>query len=365
MRCWMMTKINVHSWEEFEPESVFSHISRGTRLKVADRIPGDIPLVTAGFENYGIADYVSIKEVENKLYDGINITIDMFGNVFLRDEPFICDDNILVLSNDKSKEANLFLVAVLTATVAGKYSYKNQFRLKSLDKTVLNLPVTSQGKPNWKMMEEAVEVRHEKVSNHLNSFKLTLNQEFVPIPIETWKRFLIDDLFEPKPARFKADRKFSKANDVSEVKDDEFSLPLTNAKHGDNGIMYYGRPDDWNAVEMSIDVVANGAIAVGDVYVQVQPTATIGDSFLMKLKNEYQKYESENVLLFLATVLEKTIKHKFSYDHKSTWNRVRKEYILLPVTDENLIDWQYMEEFISSLRLTSKEQVNKLSELIV
>src|SRR5699024_4278136 len=134
----MMTRINVHSWEEFEPESVFSHISRGTRLKVADRIPGDIPLVTAGFENYGIADYVSIKEVENKLYDGINITIDMFGNVFLRDEPFICDDNILVLYNDKSKEANLFLVAVLTATVAGKYSYKNQFRLKSLNKTVLN-----------------------------------------------------------------------------------------------------------------------------------------------------------------------------------------------------------------------------------
>ena len=116
---------------------------------------------------------------------------------------------------------------------------------------------------------------------------------------------------------------------------------------------------------MSIDVVANGAIAVGDVYVQVQPTATLGDSFLMKLKNEYQKHESENVLLFLATVLEKTIKHKFSYDYKSTWNRVRKEFILLPVTDENLIDWEYMEEFISSLRLISEEQVNKLGELIV
>lgn len=360
-----MTRINAHSWKEFEPASIFSNVSRGTRLKIADRVPGDIPLVTAGFENYGIADYVSIEEVENQLYEGINITIDMFGNVFLRDEPFICDDNILVLSNDKSKEANLFLVAVLTATLADKYSYKNQFRLNSLARTVLNLPVTSQGDPNWKMMEEVIETRLEKVSNHLNGLGATLNQELVPVPIETWKSFLIDDLFERKPARFKADRKFSKPNDVSEVKDEEFSLPLTNAKHGDNGIMYYGRPEDWNAVEMSIDVVANGAIAVGDVYVQVQPTATLGDSFLMKLKKEYQKYESENVLLFLATTLEKTIKHKFSYDHKSTWNRVRKESILLPVTDEDFIDWQYMEEFISSLRLTSEEKINKLSELIV
>ena len=48
---------------------------------------------------------------------------------------------------------------------------------------------------------------------------------------------------------------------MSEERTEEFNLPLVNAKHGSNGIMYYGRDADFETAEMTIDIVQNGAIA--------------------------------------------------------------------------------------------------------
>ena len=47
---------------------------RGTRLTKENRLPGNTPLVTAGYQNEGIAEYISPED--NKEY-GDKITIDM------------------------------------------------------------------------------------------------------------------------------------------------------------------------------------------------------------------------------------------------------------------------------------------------
>lgn len=80
-----------------------------------------------------------------------------------------------------------------------------------------------------------------------------------------WKEFVIEDLFEKLQLDIK-NESFNKTFDVSEERTPEFSLPLANAKHGNNGIMYYGREADFDTAEMTIDIVQNGAIATGDVY---------------------------------------------------------------------------------------------------
>lgn len=360
-----MTKIDVSTWRECRIEEVFPEIARGDRLKKANRTKGDIPLVTAGYENYGIAEYIDIDKIQNKLYSGINVTIDMFGNVFLREHPFVCDDNIIVLSNEKSVEENLFITTVLDIQIGNKYGYNNQFRLKSIPDNKIMLPQTNDREIDLVTVKKYIEIYRKKADSRIQVLNSLETAEPKPLPIEAWREFLIENLFEKVNTKFIAGRKFSKVNDTSTIIDEEFSLPLTNAKHGDNGIMYYGRSEEWDSVTMSIDVVANGAIAVGDVYVQTQATAVLGDSFLMKIKEKYEKFETENVLLFLATVLEKSIKHKFSYDHKSTWTRVKKEYIKLPVTEEGQIDWYMMEDYIIDLKIKTNNQIESLSDLLV
>ena len=161
------------------------------------------------------------------------------------------------------------------------------------------------------------------------------------IDTSQWKKFLVGDLFEK--LRLRSKDHFSKNRDVSRVRSDEFSLPLVNAKHGNNGIMYYARPSDFEGESMTLDVVYNGAVAAGDVYPQPQKTGVLCDAYLIRLKDVHV---CPAVLCFLATVLQKTIKHKYGYDEKAVWDKIKKETILLPVCESGEPNWDWMRDFI-------------------
>ncbi len=69
------------TWQSFRLGDLFE-MERGTRLTKANRIKGTRPLVTAGYENYGVAEYIS--NHDQKVFKGNTITIDMFANAFYR-----------------------------------------------------------------------------------------------------------------------------------------------------------------------------------------------------------------------------------------------------------------------------------------
>ena len=54
------------------------------------------------------------------------------------------------------------------------------------------------------------------------------------------KKFKLSELFEKAELKSIYPKNFKKERDLSNIKTSEFNLPLVNAKHGDNGIMYFG-----------------------------------------------------------------------------------------------------------------------------
>lgn len=151
---------------------------------------------------------------------------------------------------------------------------------------------------------------------------------------------------------------FNKALNVSEEQTDEFNLPLVNAKHGNNGIMFYGRKEDFETASMTIDIVQNGAIATGDVYAQPQETGVLWDAYLIKPKHEI---ESEYTLMFLAVVIERAIKERFSYDDKCVWGKAKKLTVKLPVTSSGVPDWDFMNVYMAKLMDEEKAVVDELT----
>jgi hypothetical protein len=137
---------------------------------------------------------------------------------------------------------------------------------------------------------------------------------------------------------------FDKGNDISRFKSNEFQLPLINAKDGDNGIMYYGRYEDFEHEEMTIDIVNDGAISTGNVYSQPGKTGVLYNAYLIKPKFNANRY----LLHFFTSSIFKSIKHKFGYENKAGWEKVKNEKIHLPVKDGN-IDFAFMESFIAEL----------------
>ena len=174
-----------------------------------------------------------------------------------------------------------------------------------------------------------------------------------------FKKFRIGDYFE-KQSLGRINKTFKKSEDVSTERSSIYNLPLVNAKHGNNGIQFYGRQKEWHSTEMAIDVVSNGAVATGDVYAQPQRTGVLWDAYLIKYFASLQNI-NQNHLFYFASSIRKSIKLKFSYDNKAGWEKVKNEYMTLPTTKKGNIDFSYMEQYIDELQ---HQQHNKIENFL-
>lgn len=166
------TPVDTNSWGEFVVGELFDAVTRGTRLKKSDRKSGSTPLVTAGSENQGIAEHI----LENKeLFEGITLTIDMFGNVFARNYPFYADDNILVLKTNIHTFNQIQFMAGSLAHLANEYGYTNQFRQNTLNNTTIKLPLKLSADPSnytqedidWDYMDHFMQAIEERAHERL------------------------------------------------------------------------------------------------------------------------------------------------------------------------------------------------------
>lgn len=139
---------------------------------------------------------------------------------------------------------------------------------------------------------------------------------------------------------------FDKRKDSRQIPDSKYCIPLVNAKHGDNGIMYYGDKTIFESIDMTIDIVQNGAIATGDVYPQPQPTGVLWDAYLIRAIHHQDTTET---LMYISAAIRKSIKLKYTYDNKAYWEQVKKETIDLPVTPSGDIDYHFMETYIRAI----------------
>nr|WP_087907685.1 restriction endonuclease subunit S [Helicobacter pylori] len=128
------------TWQSFRLGDLFE-MERGTRLTKANRIKGTRPLVTAGYENYGVAEYIS--NHDQKVFKGNTITIDMFANAFYRYSEYSADDNILVLTPKftMNHRIGLCVTARINAALKAKFSYGKQYRQKDFNVTIISLPL--------------------------------------------------------------------------------------------------------------------------------------------------------------------------------------------------------------------------------
>ena len=160
------------------------------------------------------------------------------------------------------------------------------------------------------------------------------------------KKFKLSELFEKAELKSIYPKNFKKERDLSNIKTSEFNLPLVNAKHGDNGIMYFGRDTDFQGLEMTLGVISDGAISTGDVNPQPQKTGVLYNAYLIKPKwrNVVRQH-----LLYTASACKKAIKNKFGYENKAVWDRVKLEEITLPAYITGEIAFDYMTEYIKEL----------------
>ena len=378
-------------FKPFTLEELFTASKGDTDLQKRDINGKGQFVVTSGETNQGIEGRT---DRPAKIFPSNTITIDFFGNVYYREYEYkmvthnrVCSLSGNVIRNDK---VGIYLVGVLSK-LRTLFSYNHAATWDRLKILTIELPVTSTNDIDYAYMQERItELEQERITeldayltaSGLEDYELTEEDketlslsstrsfdEADALGINgkneeiTFSIFKIEEIFEVVEAGYKYKKKdFNKKRDVSPIPTEEYSLPLVNAKFGNNGIMYYGRKSDWNTQEMCIDIIQDGAVAAGTVYAQPESVGVLYNAYLIKPVEEIKSAEA---LLYMAECVEKSIKKQFSYDKKATWDRVKKCEISLPVTKEGNIDFHYMEGYIRAVEKLAIVDVVKYKDKVI
>ena len=138
-------------WKTFNIKALFGESTRGRRLKSADRIPGDLPFVTAGETDAGISDFIGNKV---HIFSENTITIDMFGSAKYRNYKYGGDDHVAIVHTEKlAKYAAIFVATAMhKSSHSGKFDYSRNFYAKDADELNISLPVKN-NHPDYTTME--------------------------------------------------------------------------------------------------------------------------------------------------------------------------------------------------------------------
>lgn len=374
--------------KEFFLTEIFGLPIRGTRLTKQKRIPGNIPLVTAGEENEGVAEFISNEEQRN--FKNM-ITIDMFGNCFFRDYLYKADDNILSFGNSKNLKAMLYIVAVIRL-VTKKYSYSKQYRLKSYKLTKISLPVIEHSEPNheytvddidWQYMEDRIKELEEdrikeleedrikeldaylKVTN-LDDYELTDEDKKVLSlsrksasnengSLETdcengtlrFKGFLLGDLFS------------SSTGDVD----------LQQRDINGKGVFFINSGVDNHGIKGKTDRKAKifpaNTITIdfwGNAYYRDFEYKMATHNHVFSLTGQIIKNRLVGLYLIGRLVKLPTL---FSYNNMATWNKLQVLTVTLPVTADSEPDFDYMERYIRAIEKLTIADVVKYKDKVI
>ena len=176
------------------------------------------------------------------------------------------------------------------------------------------------------------------------------------IDTSSWKKFKLEDLFE----KVQVEKINAKANDFPTEPTDEYVIPLLTAGAENQGFARYAKREQCPTILSNvISVSANGA-NTGISFYQAGEFAVLQDAYAVKLKD--CEIPSEEVGLFLVSCLNKLMHGNFDWSNKAGWNNVKHLEISLPVTTQDVPDWDYMQERIAELE---QERIAELEQYLV
>lgn len=151
-------ELNTDNWKEFKLVDLFElENGKGYLSNEAQENPGENPFVCSSESNNGIACYTSLS---NK-HKGNCITINKDGSVgcaFYQEKDFSTNKHVIV-ATPKFKEFNKYIAMFMIPIIElekFRYSFGRAWGLDRMKTTVIKLPITSKGEPDYQFMEDYI-----------------------------------------------------------------------------------------------------------------------------------------------------------------------------------------------------------------
>ena len=149
----------VWKWFKLGGDDGLFDIRKGKRLTSDDQTDGSTPYIGAIDSNNGVSNYIG----QNPIHDGNTISLSYNGSVgeaFYQPVPYWATDdvNALYLHDEYgtlTPATGLFVCTVLKHDKY-RYSYGRKWTLDNMNNTMVKLPATPEGKPDWQWIENYI-----------------------------------------------------------------------------------------------------------------------------------------------------------------------------------------------------------------
>lgn len=351
-----MSKIDVGQWKEFKLSSMFD-ICYGSFVPKKDR-GTKTPFITTSSENNGISYYVD----SDPMFRGDALTVASDGSVgetFYHDEPFSAGNIAVVLEPHDDVRAKwtpksaLFIATCIRKYAQIRHSWTDKYSVNRVRDTMLPLPVTSSGQPDWQYMDSYIAKRAALAHKYVSELAKAKDKP-KPLKINGWKEFKVGDLLtkiETKKVPFKA-------LDLPVNPTDNYDLPLVAAGVDNQGRGRYVDSKYATVLHGCLTVSANGANS-GATFYQDSDFSILQDAYALELVDKYKSMGMDNIYLFLAAVIRRGLINN-DWSNKATWTRVQKTSIKLPVISTGEPDWHYMDSYIAKRAALAHKYADEL-----
>lgn len=310
---------------------------------------GQVPYITRTENvngiNMFITDNQSGKYRKNK---GNVITIGLdTQTVFYQSADFFTGQNIQILYNNNIVKYNAIFIITLMRNQIKKFNWGgNGATLGRLKRSKILLPVNIDGDPDYDYMEayvkEQEEVKKKEYFDYIKDILANLKYKKIPALAEKeWKDFYISDIFN-----ISAGKRLVSNNMVAGT------TPFIGAIDSGNGITNYVSNTNESIDKNVLGVNYNGNGMVISFY---HPYECI---FTDDVKRFHLKEIEDNmfVLLFFKVVILQQ-KSKYNYGYKFNGNRMKRQKILVPISNKKQPDYDYMEQFIKNIMIKKYETI--------
>lgn len=333
-----MIELKNAQWGQIRLADIFDEIPRGKVSDLKNVADGKTIIIAASGANEGFSCFSNDEPISKNAmtisFNGVGT-----GTAFVHNYLFnLNSDCGLVKPKENISLYALRFIAVSINQNKNKFNYgykANESRI--LRQTVL-LPISDNGQPDYAFMEEFIKEREAvKRKQYLEYCKKQLEivgggYDLIPLKDKEWKSFFVVDVFDT----IQRGKRLKIADHV------EGSIPYVSSSALNNGVDNFVSNDKGVRKFADCLSLANSG-SVGSTF--YEPFEFVASDHVTHLKNEeFNKYH----YLFLATMTSR-LSQKYNFNREINDKRISREIILLPLNDEGVPDYEYMEQYSKNL----------------
>ena len=348
-----MSKMDINTWLEY-PFSQLFIIEKGTRLTKAKMVDGSINYIGATAFNNGVTAKIGNTE---HLHPAGTLTVcynGSIGQTFYQEEPYWATDDVNVLYPKFKITPNIakFLCSVIYK-IGLKYAYIDKWTAEKMRNTMIKLPSNVDNEPDWEYMENYITNIKSKVNNNISLINNSFNSRELRTKIDTnnWKRFhLYDNSLFIIDSGTKLDRVKMTNNNPT--------VNFVGRANINNGVTdYIDEIEGLKPYEAGCLTISLGGEYLGSCFIQQKPFYTSQNVNVLIPKHEMNDYCKR----FISTMIfrEGRLRYKAFIDELN--RHMKTDFsILLPVSNDNRPDWNFMEDYMRRIENRTKLYVSQM-----